>query len=218
MDKVDTYCESWLIKMFIWGLPQDQAIFVARKLPKTLSQAFQLARDAAMATLMSRRPGSRGQSESGRQKSFGRRQGQQTSQLQRRRLRLKSASSNDSKFVKYSTHSNSFGTSCGNGQAGSKKVSRTAAPANQSSSQQQQRSGHWRLRWNQRKPRAAGIAAQVEQGTAGPLGQEAAQHAATNRNRCVLVSVTRKLIGLHSDSVRRTSGEPGAGQPGDLHP
>ena len=49
LDKVDTYDESWVLKMFIWGLPQDQAVLVSQGKPKRLSQAFQLARDAALA-------------------------------------------------------------------------------------------------------------------------------------------------------------------------
>ena len=68
----------------------------------------------------------------------------------------------------------------------------------QSDHRLQQRSGLWGLRWNQRKSRVAGIAAQVEQGTAGPFGQEVAQHATKNRSQCVLVLVTRKLVGPHS--------------------
>ena len=40
LDKVDTYDESWVLKMFIWGLPQDQAVLVTQGKPKRLSQAF----------------------------------------------------------------------------------------------------------------------------------------------------------------------------------
>ena len=49
LDKVDTYDESWVLKMFIWGLPQDQAVLVSQERPKHLTQAFQLARDIALA-------------------------------------------------------------------------------------------------------------------------------------------------------------------------
>ena len=126
LDKVETYDESWIIKMFIWGLHQDQAIFVAQKRPGTLRQAFQLARNAAMAALMSKRPGSSGQSDSGKQKGFGWRQEQQTSQLLRRGRRSRTVSSNASQIVNYPIHSHSSGNSCGKGQASSKQVPRFA--------------------------------------------------------------------------------------------
>ena len=29
LDKVDSYDESWMLKMFIWGLPSDQAVLVS---------------------------------------------------------------------------------------------------------------------------------------------------------------------------------------------
>ena len=72
LDKMETYDESWVLKMFIWGLPQDQAILVSQGRPKYLSKAFQLARDAALAAQMSRRPGSSSQDSKGGQKSSGR--------------------------------------------------------------------------------------------------------------------------------------------------
>ena len=36
--KVDTYDESWVLRMFIWGLPQDQAVLVSQGKP-TLTQS-----------------------------------------------------------------------------------------------------------------------------------------------------------------------------------
>ena len=66
------------LKMFIWGLPQDQAVLVAQGRPRTLTKAFQLARDAALAAQMSRRPGSSGKTDgSSGQKGQGRGQGKQ---------------------------------------------------------------------------------------------------------------------------------------------
>ena len=29
LDQVDTYDEAWVLKMFIWGLPQNQAVLVS---------------------------------------------------------------------------------------------------------------------------------------------------------------------------------------------
>ena len=29
LDKVDTYDKAWVLKMFIWGLPQHQAVLVS---------------------------------------------------------------------------------------------------------------------------------------------------------------------------------------------
>ena len=43
LDKVEMYDESWVLKMFIWGLPQDQAVLVSQGKPTRLTQAFQLA-------------------------------------------------------------------------------------------------------------------------------------------------------------------------------
>ena len=57
LDKVDSYDESWVLRMFSWGLPQDQAVLVSQGRPKHLTQAFQLARDMALAAQMARRPG-----------------------------------------------------------------------------------------------------------------------------------------------------------------
>ena len=34
LDKVETYDESWVLKMFIWGLPQNQAVLVSQGKPK----------------------------------------------------------------------------------------------------------------------------------------------------------------------------------------
>ena len=63
LDKVDSYDESWVLRMFIWGLPQHQAVLVAQGKPTGLSQAFQLARDATLAAQMARRPGISGKTE-----------------------------------------------------------------------------------------------------------------------------------------------------------
>ena len=85
LDKVETYDESWVLKMFIWGLPQDQAVLVSQGKPKRLSQAFQLARDATLAAQMARRPNTSGRGEgsnSSGQKGQGRGQRQQTGQTQ----------------------------------------------------------------------------------------------------------------------------------------
>ena len=81
LDKVDSYDEAWVLKMFIWGLPQDQAVLVSQGKPKRLSQAFQLARDAALAAQMARRPGTSGRQEgSSGQRSQGRGQGRSSGQ------------------------------------------------------------------------------------------------------------------------------------------
>ena len=49
LDQVDTYDEAWVLKMFIWGLPQHQAVLVSQGRTIQLNQTFQLARDAALA-------------------------------------------------------------------------------------------------------------------------------------------------------------------------
>ena len=73
LDKVNTYDEAWLLRIFIWGLPQDQAVLVSQGKPTQLSQAFQLARDVALAAQMARRPGSSKRTEgSSSQKGQGR--------------------------------------------------------------------------------------------------------------------------------------------------
>ena len=60
LDKVDLYDKSWVLRMFIWGLSQDQAVLVFQGEPTQLDQVFQLARDAALAAQMARRPGTSG--------------------------------------------------------------------------------------------------------------------------------------------------------------
>ena len=40
LDKVETYNKLWVLKMFIWGLPSNQAILVLQGKPKCLSHAF----------------------------------------------------------------------------------------------------------------------------------------------------------------------------------
>ena len=84
LDKVDTYDESWVLKMFICGLPQDQAVLVSQGKPKRLSQAFQLARDAALAAQMARCQGTSGRGEgSSGQKGQGRGQERSAGHQQR---------------------------------------------------------------------------------------------------------------------------------------
>ena len=87
LDKVDTYDESWVLKIFIWGLPSDQAVLVSQGKPRRLSQAFQLARDAALAAQMSHHPGTSGRTEGssgqkGQGRGHGRSQGQSSGQGQ----------------------------------------------------------------------------------------------------------------------------------------
>ena len=72
LDQVDTYNESWMVRMFIWGLPQDQAVLVSQRKPTQLTQAFQLAREIAMAAQMARRPRTSGSTGNRSQKSQGR--------------------------------------------------------------------------------------------------------------------------------------------------
>ena len=81
LDKVDSVDEAWVLKMFIWGLPQDQAVLVSQGKPTRLTQAFQLAREAALAAQMARRPGTSGRAEgSSSQKGQGRGQGKSSGQ------------------------------------------------------------------------------------------------------------------------------------------
>ena len=81
LDKVDTYDEAWVLRMFIWGLPQNQAVLVSQKRPIHLTQAFQLARDIALAAQMARRPRTSGRAEgSSSQKGHGRGQGKSSGQ------------------------------------------------------------------------------------------------------------------------------------------
>ena len=177
LDKVDSYDEAWVLKMFIWGLPQDQAVLVSQGKPRKLSQAFQLARDAALAAQMSRRPGTSGRVEGssgqkGQGRGHGRSQGQSSGQGQ--------TSAPNVVYYQAQNKNVQQGGNRGRGQAGRPPVPPQATVVvRQPVPQQPAGSGQrGRGRGNQRKPRAAAIAAQDDQGTAGPSGQVAAQYAA----------------------------------------
>jgi hypothetical protein len=179
MDKVESYDESWLLKMFIWGLPQDQAVLVSQKRPNTLSQAFQLARDAALAAQMARRPGG------GRQETSGKKE---PGQGQRQQPGAGGRGTGGVSKIPNTTYyappqqQNRGGFGRGRGQAGRQPVPPQApAVIVQSNPRPPGGSGQrGRGRGNQRRPQAAAIAAQVDEGEAGPSGQEAAQLAAVH--------------------------------------
>lgn len=175
MDKVESYDESWLLKMFIWGLPQDQAVLVSQKRPRTLSQAFQLARDAALAAQMARRPGGGKHEETNGKKNSGQGQKQQSGKGGR-------GAGNTSKIPNnvYYAQQQRGGFNRGRGQAGRQpghsQVLELVHPSNQ---RQPSGSGQrGRGRGNQRRPRVAALTATDNEGMAGQEGQEAAQHAA----------------------------------------
>ena len=177
MDKVEAYNESWLLKMFIWGLPQDQAVLVSQGRPKRLSQAFQLARDAALAAQMARRPGTSGRAEgSTSQKGQGRGQGKSLGQPSG----TGQSSAPNTQYQAQRGNVQQGGNIRGRGQAGRPAVPPQPAvivrqpPQHRASGSGQRGRGQG----NQRRPRAAAMAAHVDQGTAGPGDQEAAQHAA----------------------------------------
>jgi hypothetical protein len=181
LDRVDSYDESWLLKMFIWGLPQEQAVIVSQGRPHTLSAAFQLARDASLAAQMARRPGGRGD---GGQKQVQNQQGKAKGSTGGKSGSWGTSTSN----VQHQQQQNrgqgqrqSFGNfSRGRGQAGKSHVPPQATVlVHQSAPTQPGGSGQrGRGRGNQRRPRVAFIAAQDDEGMAGQVGQEAAQHAA----------------------------------------
>ena len=179
LDKVETYDETWVLKMFIWGLPSDQAVLVSQGRPKTLSKAFQLARDAALAAQMSRRPGSSSQDPKGGQKSSGRNQSKPTGQQGQGSGTSGTGHSKVPNFVY--ANKNFQGGNRGRGQAGRPPVPPQAPVVGYQPNQRQQPAGsgqRGRPVGNQRKPRVAVIATQVDEVMAGQVGQDAAQHAA----------------------------------------
>ena len=147
------------------GSPQDQAVLVSQGKPKRLTQAFQLARDAALAAQMARRPGTSGRGEgSSGQKGQGR--GQERSAGQQQRQGQTSAPN----VVFYKAQNkNVQGENRGRGQAGRPPVPPQATVVvRQPVPQQPGGSGpRGRGQGNQRKPRVAVIAAQEVQGVAG---------------------------------------------------
>ena len=174
LDKVETYDEQWLLKMFIWGLPQDQAVLVSQKRPRTLSHAFQLARDAALAAQMARRPGGGKQENSGKKEPS---QGQQPGRGGRGTGGV-SKTPNTTFFAPPQNFRGGYGR--GRGQAGRQPVP-PQAPVLVVQSNQRQPGGsgqRGRGRGNQKRPRVAVMVAQDDEGTAGSSSQDAAQHAA----------------------------------------
>ena len=144
--------------------------------PTRLSQAFQLARDAALAAQMARRPGTSGRAEgSSSQKGQGRGQGKSSGQHSGT-----GQSSAPNTAYQAQGRNVQHGGNRGRGQAGRPTVPpQPAVVVRQPAQHQASGSGQrGRPAGNQRRPRAAAIAAQVDQGTAGPHDQEAAQHAA----------------------------------------
>ena len=176
LDKVESYDEAWVLKLFIWGLPQDQAVLVSQGKPRRLSQAFQLARDAALAAQMARRPGTSGRGEgSSGQKGQGRGQGRSQGYVSGQ------GQTSAPNAVYYSApNKNVQGGNRSRGQSGRPPVPPQATVVvRQLAPQQPVGSGQrGRGRGNQRKPRVAAVAAQEVQGTAGQYDQVAAQHAA----------------------------------------
>jgi len=202
LDKVDTYDESWMLKMFTWGLPQDQAVLVSQGKSTRLTQAFQLARDAALAAQMARRSGTSGKTEgTNSQKGQGRGQGRFSGQH-----RGTGQSSAPKRVYKAQRRNVQHGGRIrGRGQAGRPPVPPqplvvVRQPAQQQASGPGQRGrGHG----NQRRPRAVVIAAQVDHGDGWSTGPGGCSARSRDRNRCFLASVAGKLNGFHS------------GQPGD---
>ena len=178
LDKVDSYDESWVLRMFIWGLPQDQAVLVSQGEPKRLSQAFHLAKKADLAAQMARRPGASGRGEgsgSSGQKGQGRGQGRQTGQP------VGQGQKTTPNVIYYQAQNkNQQGGNRGRGQAGRPPVPPQAPVIVRQPAQQQPGGSGQRGRGavNQRRPRVAFLAAQDAQGMAGQQDQEAAQHAA----------------------------------------
>ena len=178
LDKVESYDESWVLKMFIWGLPQDQAVLVSQGKPTRLTQAFQLARDAALAAQMARRPGGSGKTEgSSSQKGQGRGQGKSTGQ----HAGTGQSSAPNTAYQAQGYHVQQGGKNRGRGQAGRPPAPPQPVVVRQPAQHQASGSGQrGRNAGNQRRPRAAALAAQDDQGMAGPSDQEAAQHAAVS--------------------------------------
>ena len=177
LDKVESFDETWLLKIFIWGLPSDQAVLVSQRRPRTLSEAFQIARDAALAAQMSRRPGGSKDEKAGAQK---RDQGQHQKQQANQGGRGAGQVQKQPNVIFYSQNAQRYQGGRGRGQAGKPPVP-PPAPAVIVQSQQRQQAGsgqRGRGRGNQRKSRVAVMATVDDEGEAGLEGQEAAQHAA----------------------------------------
>ena len=62
LEKIPHYDESWVRKLFIWGLQPHLATQVNMQNPATLNRAIRLAKKVDVATRMSRRPGPNGSS------------------------------------------------------------------------------------------------------------------------------------------------------------
>ena len=197
LDKVDTYDESWVLRMFIWGLPQDQAMLVSQGRPKHLTEAFQLARDIALAAQMARRPGTSGRAEgSSSQKGQGRGQSKFSGQHSGTRQDL----APDRVYRVQRQHVQHRGIR-GRGQAGRPSVPPQPSVVVRQPAQQQQASGpgqRGRRQGNQRRPRAAAGAAQVVYGDGWSTGPGGCSARSRDRNRCFLASGAEKLTGSHS--------------------
>ena len=197
LDKVDSYNESWVLRMFIWGLPQDQAMLVSQGKPAGLSQAFQLAKDMALAAQMARRPGTSGNTEGNRsQKGQGRGQGKFSGQ----HSGTGKDSAPDRRYKAQGYNVQHGGRNRGRGQAGRPHVPPQPSvvvrqPAQQQASGPGQRG---RRQGNQRRPRAVVIAAQVDHGDGWSAGPGGCSARSRDRNRCFLASGARKLTGSHS--------------------
>ena len=203
MDKVASFDENWLLKIFTWGLHNDLAVTVSLGRPSTLSAAFQLARDAALAAQMARRPGGQSDWKAGTRKSSGRRQGQQRQQQEGRADIGGASLSKHLNVLIYSPKRTKAFSSLayhGQGQAGYRDVSPFAALGSQPTQRQQNGSGHrGRIFPNQSTPRVAVLATIDEEGTAGPIGQEAARHAARTDTDAPLHQRQEELDDYHSD-------------------
>ena len=184
LDKVESFDENWLLKIFIWGLPADQAALVSQRRPRDLSRAFRLARDAALAAQMSRRPGGSGKKEdAGGQKGTGRGQSNQQS-VQAGRGAGSSGGTMQHRpntvFVNAQGGQQRGGggnLGRGRGQAGRPSVPPQASYVVVQSNQRQPGGSGQRGRGsgNQRKPRVAAMAT-IDKEAGG--GQDAVQHAA----------------------------------------
>ena len=165
--------------MFIWGLSADLAVLVSQRRPSTLNEAFQLARDAALAAQMARRPGGGRNDGTGGQQSSGRRQGQQGNQQGAKSGSGGASTSKNPNVIFYTANKTGNPQNRGGGQSGSRNAPPLAASGYQSTQRQQGGSGQrGRGRGNQRRPRVAGMAAhETDQGDMeGDHRPEASQH------------------------------------------
>ena len=69
LEKIPQYEESWVRNLFVWGLHSHLATQVNMQNPATLNRAIQLAKKADVAIQLSRRPGASGSSSSQQQKT-----------------------------------------------------------------------------------------------------------------------------------------------------